>query len=46
MRSVFGTLGSDPHVVQGLTELVRLLDQDGLEAALDACRLELLPSAA
>ena len=46
MRSVFGSLGSDPHVVQGLTELVRLLDEDGLEAALDACRLEQLPSAA
>ncbi len=34
MRSVFGTLGDSPALVAELRELVRLLDQDGVAAAL------------
>lgn len=37
MRSVFGRLAETPHVMQELTELLRLLDEGGLEAALDSC---------
>ncbi len=38
MRSVFGALGDSPAVVADLRELVRLLDQGGLPAALGSCR--------
>jgi mannitol 2-dehydrogenase len=46
MRSVFGRLGDDPRVVEGVTELLRLLDEQGLPAALQACLDESLPEAA
>jgi fructuronate reductase/mannitol 2-dehydrogenase len=37
MRSVFGRLGDDKKVVAELTELLTLLDEGGLEAALGSC---------
>jgi mannitol 2-dehydrogenase len=37
MRSVFGRLGDSPRLVAELTELVRLLDEDGVETALARC---------
>lgn len=37
VRSVFGTLADSPAVVAELRELVRLLDEDGLAAALATC---------
>jgi fructuronate reductase/mannitol 2-dehydrogenase len=46
MRSVFGRLGDDERVVQRVQDLVRLLDEGGIEAALEACRPRPVPTAA